>query len=86
MGPRELEKVWERAYRTCGQAQGEDIVNSSIEVANAWRSLAEKTPLSWWLRAAVFSAAEAFEHQAQAWAAYRPDREGEMATAARHRR
>jgi hypothetical protein len=63
-------KAWESVYRACSEAEGEDITGSSREVAIAWRSLAESTRLPWWLRAAVYSAAEAFEQQAEAWAAY----------------
>jgi len=36
-------------------------------VASAWRGMASEEQLSWWAKAAVLAAAEAFDEQAQYW-------------------
>src|SRR5262245_9110727 len=59
--------AWEDAYRKYGHAVENDVTETSRAVAGAWRELAACVELPWWLSAAVRSAAQAFEHQAEAW-------------------
>jgi hypothetical protein len=65
----DLVATWEDAYRRYAGAVEEDVTKTSWAVANAWRELAARTELPWWLSAAVRSAAQAFEHQAESSAA-----------------
>jgi hypothetical protein len=73
------EKVsaWEHAYRRYTQALDvvgcsqdadhgvvDELVSASRLVATAWRAIAVQTELPWWMAAAVESAAEAFDGQA----------------------
>src|SRR5690349_799984 len=64
----DLVVTWEDAYRRYGHAVGSDVTETSRAVAGAWHELAACAELPWWLSAAVRSAAQAFEHQAEAWA------------------
>lgn len=76
-----LVAAWESEYRRYGQAAelslwaGGDpgdasaMADASASVAVAWRRIAGSTVLPWWLLAAVDSAAQAFEAQAQEWQA-----------------
>ncbi|HEX6355588.1 hypothetical protein [Actinophytocola sp.] len=59
--------AWEHAYRAYENAAETDVASTSRAVAAAWRGLTESTDLPWWLLAAVCTAAEAFDHQAEAW-------------------
>jgi hypothetical protein len=59
--------AWEDAYRKYESAEVNDVGAASRAVATAWQELAEYSELPWWLCAAVRSAAQAFEHQAQEW-------------------
>jgi hypothetical protein len=61
--------AWEEAYREYEKALATDVVGASRAVAAAWRNLAVDLELPWWLLAAVHSAAEAFDLQAEAWEA-----------------
>ncbi|MTD54510.1 hypothetical protein [Amycolatopsis pithecellobii] len=61
--------AWEDAYRRYSAAAGPNVVETSRAVACAWRELETAGALPWWLRAAVRSAAEAFEQQARSWEA-----------------
>ena len=63
----ELVVAWEDAYRKYGGAAGPNIIDTSHAVASAWLGLLGRNELPWWLSAAVWSAAAAFERQAQAW-------------------
>ena len=69
MVAQELVVAWEDAYRRYESAEGDDVTEASWAVAGAWHNLAACAELPWWLSAAVRSAAQAFEHQAKAWAA-----------------
>jgi hypothetical protein len=69
MVAQDLVVTWEDVYRRYAGAVGEDVTKTSWAVARAWRELAARTELPWWLSAAVRSAAQAFEHQAEALAA-----------------
>lgn len=74
-------KAWEDAYRKYGAAsefaaragQGDHeaasvMAHASWVVAEAWRAIAaERQDLTWWMLAAIESAAEAFEDQARHW-------------------
>ncbi|MBK1785233.1 hypothetical protein [Prauserella cavernicola] len=77
--PRPLVKGWEEAYRRYGTAcealdrsRGIDTASSMAEaskaVAVAWRAIATQGALSWWIVAAMVSAAESFDEQADYWA------------------
>ncbi|TNC20984.1 hypothetical protein [Amycolatopsis alkalitolerans] len=70
----QLIEVWEDAYRRYCAAAGPNVVETSRAVAGAWRQLDTAGELPWWLRAAVRSAAEAFEQQAESWEAADPAR------------
>jgi hypothetical protein len=50
-------------------AAAEQMANASQAVAAAWRDIAVETILPWWSAAAVTTAAQAFDQQAQDWAA-----------------
>lgn len=63
----DLVVAWENAYRRYETAMGNDVIDTSHAVAEAWQELAAVAELPWWLSAAVRSAAQAFEHQAEAW-------------------
>lgn len=65
MAPEKLVSAWEDAYREYSREPDTDVVDVSLEVATAWRALAESAELPWWLSAAVHSAAEAFERQGE---------------------
>lgn len=77
-----LVQRWESAYtayRTASElvnssppgdsAAAEHMAQASQAVATAWRDIAVESDLSWWSAAAVGTAAQAFDHQAQDWAA-----------------
>jgi hypothetical protein len=67
MSSAELVATWEDVYREYFGADKERFVDVSRAVATAWRALGTEAALPWWLSAAVLSAAEAFEHQADLW-------------------
>jgi hypothetical protein len=82
MVPDYLTDRWESAYsayRTASElvnsstpgdcAAAERMAQASQAVATAWRDIAVESDLVWWTAAAVTTAAQAFEHQAQDWAA-----------------
>lgn len=50
-------------------AAAEHMARASQAVAAAWRDIAVESDLAWWSAAAVTTAAQAFDHQAQDWAA-----------------
>jgi len=53
------------------------MASASWDVATAWRDLATRAVLPWWVLAAVRAAADAFEQQAHDWharAVYEDDR------------
>jgi hypothetical protein len=50
-------------------AAAERMARASQAVASAWRDIAVESDLAWWSAAAVTTAAQAFDHQAQDWAA-----------------
>ena len=70
MAPEQLVSAWENAYREYSDDAETDVADVSLEVATAWRALAENAELPWWLSAAVRSAAEAFERQGEACRAW----------------
>jgi hypothetical protein len=70
---------WEEAYRQYGRAS-ETVARTrntdpaalwqmAVAVAVAWRQIASRQQLPWWLLAAVDSAAQAFEAQSLEWEA-----------------
>ncbi|WP_020670411.1 hypothetical protein [Amycolatopsis nigrescens] len=76
----ELVQAWESAYRqytamsatvnrfpSVDQRLAWEMAAASAAVASAWRALECDGFHPWWLTAAVRSAAEAFEGQAQDW-------------------
>jgi hypothetical protein len=65
----DLIRAWEDAYRRYGSAAGANVAPASRAVAMAWRDIACMSRLPWWMLAAVESAAEAFEDQAEQWEA-----------------
>lgn len=65
----DLIRAWEDAYRRYGSAAGANVAPASRAVALAWRDIACTSRLPWWALAAVESAAEAFEDQAEQWEA-----------------
>ncbi|MFD2417343.1 hypothetical protein [Amycolatopsis pigmentata] len=65
----DLIRAWEDAYRRYGSAAGANVAPASRAVALAWRDIACTSRLPWWVLAAVESAAEAFEDQAEQWEA-----------------
>ncbi|HKS46869.1 MAG TPA: hypothetical protein VJT49_17515 [Amycolatopsis sp.] len=65
----DLIRAWEDAYRRYGSAAGANVAPASRAVALAWRDIASTSRLPWWVLAAVESAAEAFEDQAEQWEA-----------------
>jgi hypothetical protein len=80
--PADLVDVWSQAYRDYGRASellaergsGEQhaaqaMAQASRAVAGAWRRLGAASGHAWWSLAAVETAAQAFEFQAQDWAA-----------------
>jgi hypothetical protein len=69
MVAQDLVVSWEDAYRRYVSAPGQEVTETSRAVAGAWRDLAACAELPWWLSAAVRSAAQAFEEQAEAWTA-----------------
>ncbi|RZS43427.1 hypothetical protein EV193_102406 [Herbihabitans rhizosphaerae] len=82
MVERELVKHWEAAYRAYGAASEslaqspagdpaatKSMASASWEVAVAWRDMVSSPDTSWWIRAAVGAAAQAFEFQAHDWQA-----------------
>ena len=82
MVPDHLVNRWESAYsayRTASELvnsstpgdrdAAEHMAQASQAVATAWRDIAVESDLSWWAAAAVSTAAQAFDHQAQDWAA-----------------
>jgi hypothetical protein len=82
MVPDYLVERWESAYsayRTASElvnssapgdsAAAEHMAQASHAVAAAWRDITVESDLSWWSIAAVTTAAQAFDHQAQDWAA-----------------
>ena len=60
-------RAWELAYTRYAGASDDELPPVSRAVATAWRDLAAEVPLPAWARAAVISAAEAFEIQADRW-------------------
>src|SRR4051794_19299016 len=64
MVSRDLIHAWEDAYCWYGVASGAEIAPASRAVALAWRDLVCTSTLPWWVLAAVESAAQAFEDQA----------------------
>ncbi|TDV52459.1 hypothetical protein CLV71_105591 [Actinophytocola oryzae] len=100
MVPDYLVGRWETAYEayksasalvdasTPGDAAAaEQMAHASDAVAAAWRDIAGEADLSWWSTAAVTTAAQAFEHQAQDWAARaRHGRQSAVAGDGRRRR
>jgi hypothetical protein len=75
-----LIRAWENAYRKYAHANemvavlterdpaaAWEMAATSAEVARTWRDLASARNLQWWIRAAVQSAAAAFESQARYW-------------------
>jgi hypothetical protein len=76
---------WEDAYRTYEDASAANIADTSRAVAMAWRALGADTTLPWWLTAAVLSAAEAFEHQADTWSERQCPHDEQLGTGARSR-
>jgi hypothetical protein len=71
-------RIWEAAYRQYGRAwemtarcgkgdpaAAREMAAASWAVAAAWRQIAAATRLSWWVLAAIESAAGAFESQAR---------------------
>jgi hypothetical protein len=69
MVAQDLVVSWEDAYRRYVSAPGREVTETSRAVAGAWRDLAACADLPWWLSAAVRSAAQAFEQQAETWTA-----------------
>lgn len=82
MVPDYLVKRWESAYdayRAASQlvdasapgdtAAAEHMALASQAVATAWREMAVESNLTWWSAAALTTAAQAFDQQAQDWAA-----------------
>lgn len=82
MVPDYLVERWESAYdayraasesvdaSTPGdRAAAEQMARASQAVATSWRDITVESDLSWWSVAAVTTAAQAFDHQAQDWAA-----------------
>lgn len=82
MVPDYLVERWENAYgayRAASElvdasipgdrAAAEQMAEASQAVAAAWRDITVGSDLSWWSAAAVITAAQAFDHQAQDWAA-----------------
>lgn len=82
MVPDYLVERWESAYsayRTASElvdrstpgdrVAAEAMAKASHAVAAAWRDITVESDLSWWSTAAVTTAAQAFDHQAQDWAA-----------------
>jgi hypothetical protein len=69
MVPDVLVERWQAAYRAYNAAGGDraELARLSAAVAVAWRDIAAVPGLAWWLVAALSSAAEAFERQAQDW-------------------
>lgn len=78
----DLVRAWEGAYRKYGQAAemaarkpeadpavAWEMASASLAVAKAWRDFTALPTLPWWVLAAVESAADAFEAQAQEWKA-----------------
>ncbi len=78
----ELVKRWESAYGEYRAASelvssappgdldaAERMALASQAVATAWRDIAAESTLPWWTTAAVTTAAQAFQVQAQDWAA-----------------
>jgi alkylated DNA nucleotide flippase Atl1 len=97
MVPDYLVNRWESAYsayRTASEmvnastpgdcAAAEHMAQASRAVATAWRDIAVESELSWWSVAAVTTAAQAFDHQAQDWAARA--KHGRESTSAEDRR
>jgi hypothetical protein len=75
-----LLRAWEEAYQhyraACEALDAARHINgpiawrmadASTAVASTWREIASQGVLSWWIVAAVASAAEAFEEQAARW-------------------
>src|SRR3954464_2811524 len=60
-------RAWEIAYARYADASDVELPSVSRAVAASWRDLAAEIPLPAWARAAVISAAEAFEIQADRW-------------------
>lgn len=80
MVTKKMVRTWEAAYRRYGTASdrvararevdaamAQEMASASLAVAAAWRSIAADEQLSWWTLAALESAAQAFEEQAQDW-------------------
>lgn len=76
--PADLVRIWEDVYRDylatsslldAGDAgKRELLARLSAQVSVTWRRMAEAVPgREWWLKAALLTAAEAMEHQAQDW-------------------
>jgi hypothetical protein len=74
--PAHLLTAWEATYRDYlavsermdnrDVGSREDLPQISARVAVAWRRMGEATPeVAWWLRAVLFTAAEAMEQQAR---------------------
>jgi len=82
MVAKDLVVTWEDTYRRYESAVGNDVTEASRALAGTWRELAAAVELPWWLSAAVRSAAQAFEHQADAWAGGWPGHD-DMAAAIR---
>ncbi|TCP56679.1 hypothetical protein EV191_101625 [Tamaricihabitans halophyticus] len=73
-------RAWEEAYRRYGAASdhaarlrevdaatAQEMAWASFAVAAAWRHIAHDRDLAWWTVAALESAAQAFEDQAEDW-------------------
>lgn len=76
MVPEELVQAWQVVYGeylsvaqspAATWAAQTELARSSAGVAAAWRDIVATPGLTWWLVAALTSAAEAFERQAQEW-------------------
>lgn len=80
MVTKKMVRAWEEAYRRYGTASdqvartrevdaatAQEMASASWAVAAAWRGIASDRELSWWMLAALESAAQAFEEQAQDW-------------------
>lgn len=66
--PEELVRNWEAVYGRYLSAQADraETARLSAEVATAWQAIAAVPGLDWWMVAALRTAAEAFERQADA--------------------
>jgi len=65
--PEALVRNWEAVYGRylAAQADRAETARLSVDVAAAWQAIAAIPGLDWWLVAALRTAAEAFERQAE---------------------